>query len=92
MDAENELFDAASEVLEATLRLGAAATDRGCERAVPATLGCLSTALGSLADTSADLRALAGSGDRAVLTELSRTLKRAAWLADAARCARVPRR
>lgn len=85
MDPENELFDAACQVLEATRRLNAAACDDRCERALPATLGCLSSALGSLANVCADVRTHAGRPDQVPLSELGHTLKRAARLAEAAR-------
>lgn len=89
MHPENELFDAACEVLEATRRLDAAAADRGCERALPATLGCLSSALGSLANACTEVRTHAGPPHQVALgeplSELGHTLKRAARLAEAAR-------
>lgn len=93
MDADNELFDAACEVLEATRRLSAAACDRDCEPAVAATLGCLSAALGCLADASANLASHTchGDRDRLPLGEFTRTLKRAARSADAARSSCVAR-
>jgi hypothetical protein len=87
MHAENELFDAACDVLEATRRLVAAARDEDCERAMPATLGCLSSALASLADATAYMRAHAAPDDHPLLSELARTLSRAARAADGARSA-----
>ncbi len=89
MHPENELFDAACEVLEATRRLNAVACDRRCQRALPATLGCLSAALGSLADACADVGTHASRADHGPLTELGRTLERAARLAEAARASWV---
>jgi hypothetical protein len=74
MDPDNELFDAACDVLDRARRLRAAAADPGAAPAVPATLGCLSSALGELAAACAGLD-----------PELGATLRRAARRAEAAR-------
>jgi hypothetical protein len=89
MDPENELFDAACELLEATRRLNAAARDPRCARALPATLGCLSSALDSLAGTCMDVRTHALPADHTPLNELRHALERAARLAEAARSSSV---
>jgi hypothetical protein len=91
MHPENELFDATCDVLEATRRLQAAARDERYERAVPATLGCLASALESLAEATYDIRARIDPGEDAALAELGRTLERAAQLTNAARtCCVLP--
>lgn len=85
MHAENELFDAACDVLVATRRLEVAARVPGYGAALTATLGCLASGLGSLAVSVADMRAHE-SAHNAALNELAETLQRAVRLADGARC------
>jgi hypothetical protein len=91
MHPENELFDDACQVLEEARRLRSAARDERYERAVPATLGCVSSALVSLADATHDIQTHVDPGEHASLAELGRTLERAAQLADTARtCCGLP--
>jgi hypothetical protein len=74
MDPDNELFDAACELLDRARRLRVAAADPGAGPAVPATLGCLAAALEELAGACGGLDA-----------DLGATLRRAARRAEAAR-------
>lgn len=85
MDPENELYDAACEVLVAAQRLSRAAAAERVGPAVPATLGCIAASLGALTVAAAALSRSAGPSQRRATDELVHALRRAQRACDAAR-------
>lgn len=85
MDPDNELYDAACDLLAAAQRLNRASRGPDLERALPATFGCLAATLGALCAASSALQAHAGATPQAELDELVAALRQADRAADAAR-------
>jgi hypothetical protein len=89
MDPDNELYDAACEVLAAAQRLSRAAAAERIEPAVPATLGCIAASLGALTVTCAALGRDAGSSQRTPFDALVHALRRAQSACEVARASAV---
>jgi hypothetical protein len=85
MDRDNELYDAACDVLAAARRLSGAATAEGVEPAVPATLGCLAASLSALTVGCAAMGRDAGPAQRGTFDDLVHALRRAHSACEAAR-------
>jgi hypothetical protein len=85
MDPDNELYDAACEVLAAAQRLSRAAAAERVEPAVPATLGCIAASLGALTVGCAAVGRDAGPSQRRAFDELVHALRRAQSACEAAR-------
>ena len=85
MDPDNELYDAACELLVAAQRLCRAAAAERVEPAVPATLGCIATSLGALTVGCATLGRDAGPLQHRAFDELVHALRRAQSACEATR-------
>lgn len=85
-EPDNELYDAACDLLGAAQRLTRAARGGDVERAVPATLGCLEATLSALDVAWATLETAARCRG-ADVAALRRALREAERAADAARAA-----
>ncbi|MEA2180404.1 MAG: hypothetical protein QOF29_3458 [bacterium] len=85
MDPDNQLYDAACELLAAAQRLTRASHRRGVEPAVPATIGCIESALDALAVACAGLQSDVTGVQRDAFAELVSALRRAAQASAAAR-------
>jgi hypothetical protein len=85
MEPDNELYDAACDVLLAAQRLSRAAAVERVEPAVPATLGCIAAGLGALTVSCAALGRHATPAQRATFDELVHALRRAHRASEAAR-------
>jgi hypothetical protein len=85
MDPDNELYDAACDVLAAAQRLSRAAAAERVEPAVPATLDCIAASLGALMVGCAALGREAGPWQRRACNELIHALRGAQRACEAAR-------
>jgi hypothetical protein len=85
MGPDNALYDAASDLLAAAQRMDRAVRRNGVEPAIPATLGCLHSALGALTSACAALSSNTPPGRNEPLEDLVFVLRRAAAACDAAR-------
>jgi hypothetical protein len=85
MGPDNALSDAASELLAAAQRMDRAVRRDGVEPAIPATLGCLHSALVALTSACAALSSNNPPGRNEPLEDLVFVLRRAAVACDAAR-------
>jgi hypothetical protein len=90
MDPDNELYDAACELLVAAQRLNRAAAAARVDPAVPATLGSIAASLGALTVACAALDRQAGPAQRRAIDELVHALRDAQSACDAARASAVP--
>jgi hypothetical protein len=85
MDPDNELYDAACEMLATAQRLSRAAAAERVERAVPATLGCIAASLGALTVGCAALGRDARPSQRRAFDDLVHARRRAQSACEAAR-------
>jgi hypothetical protein len=85
MDPDNAVYDAACDLLGAAQRLDEAVRRDGLEPAIPATLGCLHSALVVLTSACAALSGNDAPGRNDALEDLVFVLRRAAAACDAAR-------
>jgi hypothetical protein len=91
MLADNELYEAGSELVEAAMSIARGATDAAASDAIPALLDCLQSALGELSRACTALYADTSAGDRRVqrlrrgYANLGLALEEAADAAGAAR-------
>jgi hypothetical protein len=83
MDPDNELYDAACEMLATAQRLSRAA--ERVEPAVPATLGCIAASLGALTVGCAAVGRDARPSQRRTFDDLVHALRRAQSACEAAR-------